>query len=206
MICLLAMLLHADLSVCAFRLKEKTLFSIFRLEKRSSLSLQTDGEARGWKWNYSMTPSRLFPSSRPSSSFINLQIGLWMCRAVFPLPPRMTPDLCFSHSWDREAIQLLQNLAPRETGRPTAASRPPIQPVLLTEPFCFPVLFVADAKMSFDDFRSSMVATVNSKSVVTVNPGERTRFTQSQHQQGSCGVLSSKACVLTIGIMGYAYL
>ncbi|KAM9425883.1 meiosis-specific with OB domain-containing protein [Pholidichthys leucotaenia] len=49
--------------------------------------------------------------------------------------------------WDREAIQLLQTLTPRET-----------------------VLFIADAKVSFDSFRSSMTATVNSKSIVTVNP------------------------------------
>uniref|UniRef100_A0A3P9PN42 Meiosis-specific with OB domain-containing protein n=1 Tax=Poecilia reticulata TaxID=8081 RepID=A0A3P9PN42_POERE len=53
-------------------------------------------------------------------------------------------------SWDREAIQLLQNLVPRET-----------------------VLFVADAKMSFDSFRGSMVATVSSKTIITVNPDTR---------------------------------
>uniref|UniRef100_A0A3B5L7P7 Meiosis specific with OB-fold n=1 Tax=Xiphophorus couchianus TaxID=32473 RepID=A0A3B5L7P7_9TELE len=53
-------------------------------------------------------------------------------------------------SWDREAIQLLQNLVPRET-----------------------VLFVADAKMSFDSFRGSMVATVTSKTIITVNPDTR---------------------------------
>ncbi|XP_047233510.1 meiosis-specific with OB domain-containing protein isoform X1 [Girardinichthys multiradiatus] len=52
--------------------------------------------------------------------------------------------------WDREAIQLLQTLVPRET-----------------------VLFIADIKMSFDNFRSSMVATVNSKSIITVNPDIR---------------------------------
>uniref|UniRef100_A0AAX7TF54 MEIOB-like N-terminal domain-containing protein n=1 Tax=Astatotilapia calliptera TaxID=8154 RepID=A0AAX7TF54_ASTCA len=50
--------------------------------------------------------------------------------------------------WDREAIQLMQPLIPRET-----------------------VLFIADAKISFDSFRSGMVATVNSKSIITVNPG-----------------------------------
>uniref|UniRef100_A0AAX7VRA1 Methionine sulfoxide reductase B1b n=1 Tax=Astatotilapia calliptera TaxID=8154 RepID=A0AAX7VRA1_ASTCA len=53
-----------------------------------------------------------------------------------------------THSWDREAIQLMQPLIPRET-----------------------VLFIADAKISFDSFRSGMVATVNSKSIITVNPG-----------------------------------
>ncbi|XP_037547545.1 meiosis-specific with OB domain-containing protein [Nematolebias whitei] len=52
--------------------------------------------------------------------------------------------------WDKETIQVLQTLAPKET-----------------------VLFVADAKISFDNFRSSMVATVNSKSVITVNPDTR---------------------------------
>uniref|UniRef100_A0A3P8Q430 MEIOB-like N-terminal domain-containing protein n=1 Tax=Astatotilapia calliptera TaxID=8154 RepID=A0A3P8Q430_ASTCA len=35
----------------------------------------------------------------------------------------------------------------------------------------FQVLFIADAKISFDSFRSGMVATVNSKSIITVNPG-----------------------------------
>ncbi|XP_035987996.1 meiosis-specific with OB domain-containing protein [Fundulus heteroclitus] len=53
-------------------------------------------------------------------------------------------------SWDREPIQLLQGLLPRET-----------------------VLFIADAKMSFDSFRSSMVATLSSKSIITVNPDTR---------------------------------
>ncbi|XP_061563590.1 meiosis-specific with OB domain-containing protein [Cololabis saira] len=52
--------------------------------------------------------------------------------------------------WDRETIQFVQSLAPRET-----------------------VLFIADAKISFDNFRSSMVATVNSRSIITVNPDTR---------------------------------
>uniref|UniRef100_A0A3Q0QZ40 Meiosis specific with OB-fold n=1 Tax=Amphilophus citrinellus TaxID=61819 RepID=A0A3Q0QZ40_AMPCI len=52
--------------------------------------------------------------------------------------------------WDREAIQLMQTLIPRET-----------------------VLFIADAKISFDSFRSGMTATVNSKSIITVNPDTR---------------------------------
>ncbi|KAM4525135.1 meiosis-specific with OB domain-containing protein [Odontesthes bonariensis] len=52
--------------------------------------------------------------------------------------------------WDREAIQLLQTLVARET-----------------------VLFIADAKISFDSFRSCMVATLNSKSIITVNPDTR---------------------------------
>uniref|UniRef100_A0A8C6NVB9 Meiosis specific with OB-fold n=1 Tax=Nothobranchius furzeri TaxID=105023 RepID=A0A8C6NVB9_NOTFU len=52
--------------------------------------------------------------------------------------------------WDRETILLMQTLVPRET-----------------------VLFIAEAKMSFDSFRSSMVATVNSKSIITVNPDTR---------------------------------
>ncbi|XP_067431815.1 meiosis-specific with OB domain-containing protein isoform X1 [Thunnus thynnus] len=52
--------------------------------------------------------------------------------------------------WDREAIQLVQTLIPKET-----------------------VLFIADAKISFDSFRNSMTATVNSKTVITVNPDTR---------------------------------
>ncbi|XP_068610766.1 meiosis-specific with OB domain-containing protein [Brachionichthys hirsutus] len=52
--------------------------------------------------------------------------------------------------WDREAIQLVQTLVPKET-----------------------VLFIADAKVSFDSFRNSMTATVNSKTVITVNPDTR---------------------------------
>uniref|UniRef100_A0A8C5BNY5 Meiosis-specific with OB domain-containing protein n=1 Tax=Gadus morhua TaxID=8049 RepID=A0A8C5BNY5_GADMO len=51
--------------------------------------------------------------------------------------------------WDREAIQLIQTLVPKET-----------------------VLFIADAKISFDSFRNCMAATVNSKTIVTVNPGK----------------------------------
>ncbi|XP_071767957.2 meiosis-specific with OB domain-containing protein [Centroberyx gerrardi] len=49
--------------------------------------------------------------------------------------------------WDREAIQLVQTLIPKET-----------------------VLFIADAKIGFDSFRNCMAATVNSKTIITVNP------------------------------------
>uniref|UniRef100_UPI0037E974CF meiosis-specific with OB domain-containing protein n=1 Tax=Semicossyphus pulcher TaxID=241346 RepID=UPI0037E974CF len=52
--------------------------------------------------------------------------------------------------WDREAIQLVQTLIPKET-----------------------VLFIADAKISFDSFRNCMAATVNSKTIITVNPDTR---------------------------------
>uniref|UniRef100_A0A667WW06 Meiosis specific with OB-fold n=1 Tax=Myripristis murdjan TaxID=586833 RepID=A0A667WW06_9TELE len=51
--------------------------------------------------------------------------------------------------WDREAIQLIQTLIPKET-----------------------VLFIADAKIGFDSFRNCMTATVNSKTIITVNPGK----------------------------------
>lgn len=36
----------------------------------------------------------------------------------------------------------------------------------------FKVLFIADAKISFDSFRNGMAATINCKSIITVNPGE----------------------------------
>uniref|UniRef100_A0A3B4A0K8 MEIOB-like N-terminal domain-containing protein n=1 Tax=Periophthalmus magnuspinnatus TaxID=409849 RepID=A0A3B4A0K8_9GOBI len=52
--------------------------------------------------------------------------------------------------WDREAIQLVQTLSPKET-----------------------VLFIADVKISFDSFRKAMVATVNCKTIITVNPDTR---------------------------------
>ncbi|XP_035515439.1 meiosis-specific with OB domain-containing protein [Morone saxatilis] len=52
--------------------------------------------------------------------------------------------------WDREAIQLVQTLIPKEA-----------------------VLFIADAKISFDSFRNGMAATVNSKTIITVNPDTR---------------------------------
>uniref|UniRef100_A0A665WS70 Methionine sulfoxide reductase B1b n=1 Tax=Echeneis naucrates TaxID=173247 RepID=A0A665WS70_ECHNA len=52
--------------------------------------------------------------------------------------------------WDREVIQLVQTWIPKET-----------------------VVFIADAKISFDSFRSGMAATVNSKSIITVNPDTR---------------------------------
>uniref|UniRef100_A0A673WNP7 Meiosis specific with OB-fold n=1 Tax=Salmo trutta TaxID=8032 RepID=A0A673WNP7_SALTR len=51
--------------------------------------------------------------------------------------------------WDREAIQLVQTLIPRET-----------------------VLFISDARIGFDSFRNCMTATVNSKTIITVNPGK----------------------------------
>uniref|UniRef100_A0A6Q2YXZ0 MEIOB-like N-terminal domain-containing protein n=1 Tax=Esox lucius TaxID=8010 RepID=A0A6Q2YXZ0_ESOLU len=49
--------------------------------------------------------------------------------------------------WDREAIQLVQTLIPRET-----------------------VLFISDARIGYDGFRNCMTATVNSKTIITVNP------------------------------------
>ncbi|XP_074518865.1 meiosis-specific with OB domain-containing protein [Halichoeres trimaculatus] len=52
--------------------------------------------------------------------------------------------------WDREAIQLIQTLIPKET-----------------------VLFIAEAKISFDSFRNGMTATVSSKTIITVNPDTR---------------------------------
>ncbi|XP_071319102.1 meiosis-specific with OB domain-containing protein isoform X2 [Trachinotus anak] len=52
--------------------------------------------------------------------------------------------------WDREVIQLVQTWIPKET-----------------------VLFIADAKISFDSFRNGMAATVNSKTIITVNPDTR---------------------------------
>ncbi|KAK7918976.1 hypothetical protein WMY93_010260 [Mugilogobius chulae] len=55
-----------------------------------------------------------------------------------------------SCTWDREAIQLAQTLMPKET-----------------------VLFLADVKISFDSFRNAMVATVNGKTIITVNPDTR---------------------------------
>lgn len=38
--------------------------------------------------------------------------------------------------------------------------------------FSFKVLFIADAKISFDSFRNGMTASVNSKTIITVNPGK----------------------------------
>ncbi|TWW81514.1 Target of rapamycin complex subunit lst8 [Takifugu flavidus] len=52
--------------------------------------------------------------------------------------------------WDKEAILLIQKVIPRET-----------------------VLFIADAKIGFDSFRNGMTATVNSKTIITVNPDTR---------------------------------
>ncbi|KAL4624547.1 meiosis-specific with OB domain-containing protein [Arapaima gigas] len=49
--------------------------------------------------------------------------------------------------WDMETIRYVQTWIPRET-----------------------VLFIADTRVTFDSFRKSMVATVTSKTIVTVNP------------------------------------
>ncbi|XP_066522688.1 meiosis-specific with OB domain-containing protein [Hoplias malabaricus] len=49
--------------------------------------------------------------------------------------------------WDQETIQLLQTLTPQET-----------------------VLFIVDARISFDSFRNSMVSTATSKTIITINP------------------------------------
>ncbi|XP_060795697.1 meiosis-specific with OB domain-containing protein isoform X2 [Neoarius graeffei] len=53
------------------------------------------------------------------------------------------PFIC----WDRETIQFAQTLPPRET-----------------------VLFIVDARISFDTFRNCMVATATSKTIITMNP------------------------------------
>ncbi|MCI4384206.1 hypothetical protein PGIGA_G00036190 [Pangasianodon gigas] len=53
------------------------------------------------------------------------------------------PFIC----WDRETIQFVQTLPPRET-----------------------VLFIVDARISFDTFRNCMVATATSKTIITMNP------------------------------------
>ena len=34
------------------------------------------------------------------------------------------------------------------------------------------VFFIADAKISFDSFQNCMTATINSKTIITVNPGK----------------------------------
>ncbi|KAM8888779.1 meiosis-specific with OB domain-containing protein [Synchiropus picturatus] len=52
--------------------------------------------------------------------------------------------------WDREPIQLVHSQISKGT-----------------------VLFIADAKISFDSFRKGMIATVNSKTIITVNPDTR---------------------------------
>uniref|UniRef100_A0A673JTU6 Meiosis-specific with OB domain-containing protein-like n=1 Tax=Sinocyclocheilus rhinocerous TaxID=307959 RepID=A0A673JTU6_9TELE len=50
--------------------------------------------------------------------------------------------------WDKETIGLLQTLTQRET-----------------------VLFIADARITFDSFRNCMIATATSKTIITLNPG-----------------------------------
>ena len=40
----------------------------------------------------------------------------------------------------------------------------------------FTVLFVADVRMNYDDFRSCMVATADSKTVFTPNPGNHSIY------------------------------
>lgn len=44
---------------------------------------------------------------------------------------------------------------------------------LISNCILFKVLFIADARIVFDTFRNSMAATVLSKTVITVNPGEK---------------------------------
>uniref|UniRef100_A0A8C2FSQ4 Meiosis-specific with OB domain-containing protein n=1 Tax=Cyprinus carpio TaxID=7962 RepID=A0A8C2FSQ4_CYPCA len=50
--------------------------------------------------------------------------------------------------WDKETIRLVQTLTQRET-----------------------VLFIADARITFDSFRNCMTATATSKTIITLNPG-----------------------------------
>lgn len=52
------------------------LFTLYRLESRSSSPLQTGAKDRGWKWSSSMIPSLPSRSSGASSSFY--QFGKWI--------------------------------------------------------------------------------------------------------------------------------
>uniref|UniRef100_A0A8C1T8E3 Methionine sulfoxide reductase B1b n=1 Tax=Cyprinus carpio TaxID=7962 RepID=A0A8C1T8E3_CYPCA len=56
--------------------------------------------------------------------------------------------LLFSSSWDKETIRLVQTVTQRET-----------------------VLFIADARITFDSFRNCRIATATSKTIITLNPG-----------------------------------
>ncbi|KAG5262531.1 hypothetical protein AALO_G00276120 [Alosa alosa] len=49
--------------------------------------------------------------------------------------------------WDRETIQFMQSLTPKET-----------------------VLFISDARVKFDTFRNGMTATATTKTIITINP------------------------------------
>ncbi|XP_051523601.1 meiosis-specific with OB domain-containing protein isoform X2 [Myxocyprinus asiaticus] len=49
--------------------------------------------------------------------------------------------------WDKEIIRMVQTLTPRGT-----------------------VLFIADARITFDSYRNCMIATVTSKTIITLNP------------------------------------
>uniref|UniRef100_A0A8C1JF47 Meiosis-specific with OB domain-containing protein-like n=1 Tax=Cyprinus carpio TaxID=7962 RepID=A0A8C1JF47_CYPCA len=55
--------------------------------------------------------------------------------------------LLFSSSWDKETIRLVQTVTQRET-----------------------VLFIADARITFDSFRNCRIATATSKTIITLNP------------------------------------
>lgn len=149
-----------------------------------------------------------FPFGSPLCTFTLLQIYFqwhgaldYHTACVFDLFLWFFPwPLFYRNSWDREAIQLLQTLMPKETGRLAAAadSQPQnellvnwnsclsypcwgivetwifvcIQGFLISNFYSLKVLFIADAKISFDSFRSGMTATVNSKTIITVNPGK----------------------------------
>uniref|UniRef100_A0A672PVZ4 Methionine sulfoxide reductase B1b n=1 Tax=Sinocyclocheilus grahami TaxID=75366 RepID=A0A672PVZ4_SINGR len=56
--------------------------------------------------------------------------------------------ISFPFVWDKETIGLLQTLTQREM-----------------------VLFIADARITFDSFRNCMIATATSKTIITLNPG-----------------------------------
>ncbi|XP_061666001.1 meiosis-specific with OB domain-containing protein [Syngnathoides biaculeatus] len=63
--------------------------------------------------------------------------------------------------WDREVIQFLQTSVPKGT-----------------------VIFIADTKINFDRFRNGMAATVNSKSIITVNPDTHEAKLLCRYAQG----------------------
>ncbi|KPP72282.1 hypothetical protein Z043_108730, partial [Scleropages formosus] len=93
--------------------------------------------------------------------------------------------------WDMETVKFVQSWIPRET-----------------------VLFIADTRVTFDSFRKSMVATVTSKTIITVNPDSKEgellfRYAKEFSETGALDDQEQfgdhVSCKLTYGINGSVY-
>uniref|UniRef100_A0A8B9KAZ2 Meiosis-specific with OB domain-containing protein n=2 Tax=Astyanax mexicanus TaxID=7994 RepID=A0A8B9KAZ2_ASTMX len=139
---------HSAIRMCSDLETETRLLSLFHIPIKDSRDFYSLGDitANGQSLNGSFINILAAVRSVGEQKFFTTSAGRNGQRLeikLFDETLASFPLVC----WDRETIQLLQALTPRET-----------------------VLFIADARTSFDGFRNSMLATATSKTIITINP------------------------------------